>query len=125
MIRALLRARVRGRVVPVWASATEASGRYEQYSAFGYANMTRVIFNVIYRIRPRVELRGDERFPERLILARDEPRVYDPRWLYRPVSVAFLWIAARVRAIQAGYLGLYLLYLLIALMVVLLVAPRV
>ncbi len=125
VIRALLRAKARGRVVPVWASATQASGRHEQYSAFGYANMTRVIFNVVYRIRPRIETHGDERFPERLTVARDEPRIYDPRWLYRPVTGSFLWVAEKMRGIQAGYLGLYLLYLLIALMIALLVAPRV
>ncbi len=125
VVRALLRARYRGRVVPVWASATEISGSREQYTAFGYANMTRVIFNVVYRIRPRVEVYGDERFPARMTVARDEANVFEPEWLYRPITRSFLWVAGRIRGIQAGYLGLYLLYLLIALMVVLLVAPRV
>ena len=125
VIRALLRARGRGRVVPLWASATEVGGRREQYTAYGYANMTRVIFNVVYRIRPRLQAHGDERFPERLTVAREDPRIFEPQWLYRPVTRSFLWVAERVRGIQAGYLGLYLLYLLIALMVVLVVAPRV
>jgi NADH:ubiquinone oxidoreductase subunit 5 (subunit L)/multisubunit Na+/H+ antiporter MnhA subunit len=126
VVRALVRARRRGRVVPVWASATEINSRTrEQYTAFGYANMTRVIFNVIYRIRPRVEAVGDQRFPERLIVSREAPRIFDPRWLYRPITSAFLWVADRVRSIQAGYLGLYLLYLLLALVIMLLVAPRV
>jgi hydrogenase-4 component B len=125
VVRALLRARGRGRVVPVWASATEVDPQREQYTPFGYANMSRVIFNVIYRMRPRVEAHGDERFPERLTVTREEPKVFEPAWLYRPVARAFLWVADGIRAIQAGYLGLYLLYLLIALIVLLLVAPRV
>jgi hydrogenase-4 component B len=126
VVRALLRARIRGRVVPLWASATEvSSGAREQYTAYGYSNMTRVIFNIVYRIRPRVEAVGDERFPERLVMTRGQPRIFDPAWLYRPVTRAFLWVATRIRGIQAGYLGLYLLYLLLALVVVLLVAPRV
>ena len=87
--------------------------------------MTRVIFNVIYRIRPRVQVHGDERFPERLTVARDEAKIFEPDWLYRPITRSFLWISDRMRAIQAGYLGLYLLYLLIALIIVLIVAPRV
>ena len=60
-----------------------------------------------------------------MTVTREEPRVFDPAWLYRPVTRAFLWVADGIRAIQAGYLGLYLLYLLIALIVLLLVAPRV
>jgi hydrogenase-4 component B len=124
-IRALVRARSRGRVVPVWASATAANGARVQYSAFGYANMTRVIFNVVYRIRPQMRIHGDERFPERISVSRDEPRLFDPGWLYRPITRAFTWAAERVRAIQAGYLGLYLLYVMVALVVLLVVAPRV
>jgi hydrogenase-4 component B len=124
-IRALLRARARARVVPVWASATPVNGTRAQYSAFGYANMTRVIFNVVYRIRPRVRTHGDERFPERISLSRDEPRLFDPEWLYRPITRAFTWAGERIRVIQAGYLGLYLFYLMIVLVVLLIVAPRV
>ena len=125
VLRALLRARALGREVPVWASATELVPAREQYSAFGYANMSRVIFNVIYRIRPKVEIEGDKRFPTRITLERDTPRVFEAGWLYRPITRAFLWTADRAKNIQAGYLGLYLLYLLLALIVVLLVAPRV
>jgi hypothetical protein len=87
--------------------------------------MSRVIFNVIYRIRPRVEAEGHERFPASLTVARGEPRVFEAAWLYRPVTRAFMWCAERIRGVQAGYLGLYLLYLLIALVILLLVAPRV
>jgi hydrogenase-4 component B len=125
VVRALLRARIRGRTVPVWASATEVNPAREQYTAYGYANMTRVIFNVVYRIRPRIEARGDERFPERLVMSSGKPRIFDPGWLYRPVTASFLWVAGKLQGIQAGYLGLYLLYLLLALIAVLLIAPRV
>jgi formate hydrogenlyase subunit 3/multisubunit Na+/H+ antiporter MnhD subunit len=125
VLRALLRARRRGRVVPVWASATELVPSREQYSAFGYANMSRVIFNVIYRIRPEVEAEGDERFPTRMTVIREKPKVFDPSWLYRPITRSFAWLADRVRGIQAGFLGLYLLYLLLALVALLLISPRV
>jgi hypothetical protein len=87
--------------------------------------MSRVIFNVIYRIRPQVEAEGDERFPTRMTMIRDEAKIFDPRWLYRPITRSFLWMADRVRRIQAGYLGLYLLYLLLALVALLLISPRV
>jgi formate hydrogenlyase subunit 3/multisubunit Na+/H+ antiporter MnhD subunit len=124
-LRLVVRLRPRRRVVSVWASGVIPSGAREQYSAGGYANMARVIFNVVYRVHPSLEAHGDERFPERLTVVRDEPRIFDPGWLYRPVTRLFNGIAERLRVIQAGYLGLYLLYLLIALIVLLIVAPRI
>jgi hypothetical protein len=41
------------------------------------------------------------------------------------VTRPLLWFADRLRYVQAGYLGLYLLYVLAAVVIVLLVAPRV
>ncbi|HEY7622227.1 MAG TPA: proton-conducting transporter membrane subunit [Solirubrobacteraceae bacterium] len=125
VLRALLRARVDTRVVPVWASGVIAHGSREQYTAGGYANMARVIFNVVYRVHPQLQAHGDERFPERLTVVRDEPRIFDPGWLYRPITRPLLWVADRLRYVQAGYLALYLLYLLGAVLVVLVIAPRV
>ena len=47
-------------------------------------------------------------------MMRAEPRIFDPDWLYRPITDAFLRVAGALRNIQAGPLGLYLLYLLAA-----------
>jgi formate hydrogenlyase subunit 3/multisubunit Na+/H+ antiporter MnhD subunit len=124
-LRTLLHARLKTRVVPVWASGGIAHGAREQFTASGYANMARVIFNVVYRVHPQFEAHGDRRFPERLTVVRDEPRIFEPAWLYRPVTRPLIWIADRLRYVQAGYLGLYLLYLLGAVIIVLIVAPRV
>jgi hydrogenase-4 component B len=114
----------RARRAPVWASGAAVSGRRAQYTSIGYANMVRVIFNVVYRVRTQLRPIGDQRFPERLSMMRAEPRIFDPDWLYRPVAGAFTRVAELVRNIQAGPLGLYLLYLLLAFLVLLLVAPR-
>jgi len=114
----------RGRRVPVWASGVAVSGRRAQYTSIGYANMVRVIFNVVYRIRTQLQSIGDQRFPERLSMMRAEPRIFDPGWVYRPVTAAFLRAADIVRNVQAGPLGLYLLYLLLAFVALLLIAPR-
>ena len=113
-----------GRRVPVWASGTAVSGRRVQYTSLGYANMVRVIFNVVYRMRTQLQSVGDQRFPERLSMMRAEPRVFDPSWLYRPVTTLFIRAAEAVRTIQAGPLGLYLLYLLMAFVALLVIAPR-
>jgi formate hydrogenlyase subunit 3/multisubunit Na+/H+ antiporter MnhD subunit len=119
-----LRRRGRTRVVPVWASGAATSGERTQYTAVGYANMVRVIFNVVYRIRTQIHTHGDQRFPERLSVIHAEPRIFDPDWLYRPITVAFNRTAELVRYVQAGPLGLYLLYILVVVVVMLLVTPR-
>jgi len=119
-------ARRRGsRRSPVWASGVAVTGRRAQYTSLGYSNMVRVIFNVIYRVRIQLQSIGDQRFPERLSMMRVEPRIFDPGWLYRPITSAFTQAAELVRKVQAGPLGLYLLYLLLAFVVVLLIAPRI
>ena len=122
-LRYLLSTR-RARRAPVWASGVAVSGRRAQYTSIGYANMVRVIFNVVYRVRTQLRSIGDQRFPERLSMMRAEPRIFDPQWLYRPITGAFLRAADYVRNIQAGPLGLYLLYLLLAFVALLLIAPR-
>jgi hydrogenase-4 component B len=114
----------RGRRVPVWASGVTVTGRRAQYTSLGYSNMVRVIFNVVYRVRTQLRTIGDQRFPERLSMMRAEPRIFDAGWLYRPVTATFIRIAELVRNIQAGPLGLYLLYLLLAFVALLLIAPR-
>lgn len=119
-----LASRRQRRTSPVWASGVSVTGRRAQYTSLGYSNMVRVIFNVVYRVRIQLRSVGDQRFPERLSMMRAEPRIFDPAWLYRPITSAFMRVADLVRNVQAGPLGLYLLYLLLAFVFLLLVAPR-
>ena len=74
----------------------------------------------------RTQLRSvsDQRFPERLSMMRADPRIFYPGSLYRPITAAFIRVAEIVGNIQAGPLGLYLLYLLIAFIALLVIAPR-
>ena len=88
------------------------------------ADMVRVIFNIVYRVRTQLQTIGDQRFPERLSTIRAEPQIFNPNWLYRPITNAFTRAADLARNIQAGPLALYLLYLLLAFIALLLVAPR-
>jgi formate hydrogenlyase subunit 3/multisubunit Na+/H+ antiporter MnhD subunit len=114
----------RARRAPVWASGVRVSGRRAQYTSIGYANMVRVIFNVVYRVRTQLQSIGDQRFPERLSMMRADPKIFDASWLYRPITSTFLRIAELARNIQAGPLGLYLLYLLAVFVALLVIAPR-
>jgi hypothetical protein len=114
----------RTRRVPVWASGVAVTGQRAQYTSIGYANMVRVIFNVVYRVRTQLRTVGDQRFPERLSMMRAEPRIFDPSWLYRPITFAFTRVAELARKVQAGPLGIYLLYLMLAFIALLVIAPR-
>jgi len=102
----------------------QAGGRRAQYTSIGYANMVRVIFSVVYRVRTQLRSVGDQRFPERPSMMRADPKIFDPGWLCRPITSAFLCVAGLVRNIQAGPLGLRLLYLLLVFVVLLVIAPR-
>ena len=57
-------------------------------------------------------------------MMRADPRIFYPGWLYRPITAAFIRLAEIARNIQAGPLGTYLLYLLIAFIALLVIAPR-
>jgi hydrogenase-4 component B len=114
----------RARRVPVWASGVAVSGTRAQYTSLGYSNMVRVIFNVVYRVKTQLRNIGDQRFPERLSMNRDRPRIFDAGWLYRPITATFMRAADAIRNIQAGPVGLYLLYVLLAFVALLLIAPR-
>lgn len=114
----------RARPAPVWASGASPARPRTQYSSTGYANMVRVIFNFVYRIHTTLRAVGDERFPERLSMVRAEPKIFDAEWLYRPLVAAFSRAAGLVRHVQGGPLGLYLLYVVLALVALLVIAPR-
>jgi hydrogenase-4 component B len=42
------------RQTPIWASGVTVTGRRAQYTPTGYANMVRVIFNIVYRVRTQL-----------------------------------------------------------------------
>jgi len=44
------------RQTPIWASGVTVTGRRAQYTPTGYANMVRVIFNIVYRVRKQLYL---------------------------------------------------------------------
>jgi hydrogenase-4 component B len=51
------------------------------------------------------------------------PALFDER-LYEPARAAAVWLAGRVRLLQAGSVQLYLLYMMAALVLLILVATR-
>ncbi len=121
-VRLLLRPRVRR--APVWVTGSGAELSEVQYRPVAYSNPMRVVLSGPYGFRRELRPKGGERSPltKSLVL---ETRVVlaVEQYLYAPVARVFLGASGRVRKLQSGRLGAYLLYMLIALIVVLALIP--
>jgi len=129
VVRATRGRSVRSRPVrraPVWVTGSGAPLAAVQYRPSAYSNPMRVILRGPLGYRTRlVESDGDASetshssqltLDTRVVLAID-------RFVYAPAASLGLWLAKYARAIQSGRLSVYLLYMLIALLVVLSLVP--
>jgi hydrogenase-4 component B len=122
IVRALLRPPVRR--APVWITGSGADIAEVQYRPAAYSNPMRVVLQGPYRFRRELRPRGGERSPlERSLVLETRVVLAVEQYLYAPVASVFLAAAARVRRLQSGRLGAYLLYMLIVLIVVLALIP--
>jgi hydrogenase-4 component B len=110
---------LRVRRVPAWRSATIGVEGADSYTAFGYANPTRRVLASVLHTRAEVARAepGDDGAVPHLRYASDVIEVVET-WLYRPVARLFGAVVAAARRLQSGRLDAYLLYMLIALVVV-------
>jgi hydrogenase-4 component B len=115
-----LRARdYRERTVPVWTSASLEYGPDVTYTPMAYSNPMRVIFTTFYRYTRATSPVGESaRFP-RALEYRSEVVLLAERYLYQPATRVFLRVSSLFRRLQAGYLSLYLLYLLLVFIAIL------
>lgn len=91
-----------------------------QYSATGFSKPIRMIFRMIYHPSSEVEVEpGVPPYFEGQI--RYEVHIASPfeTYFYQPAALCVLWLARQVRRLQTGSLQHYLLYVLVALLVVL------
>ena len=122
LVRALLRPPVRR--APVWVTGSGAEVAAVQYRPGAYVNPIRVVLRGVYGFRRTVLREPAGRHPRSASLVL-ETRVVAPveHYLYRPLTAGALSLSARVRRLQSGRLGAYLLYMLAALIVVLALIP--
>jgi len=122
LVRALLRPPVRR--APVWVTGSGAEIAAVQYRPGAYINPIRVVLRGAYGFRRVVLREPGGRHPRGASLVL-ETRVVAPveHYLYRPLTAGALALSARVRRLQSGRLGAYLLYMLAALIVVLALIP--
>lgn len=107
---------------PVWNSGAVEPGPRTQYTATGWSNPTRVVFDTVLRTRRTRRARGLELAPKTVEYSSRVPAIVD-QWLVLPLSRRTLRLAQGLRAVQSGSLSRYLFYILAVLVVVLLLVP--
>ncbi|HEY1729415.1 MAG TPA: proton-conducting transporter membrane subunit [Candidatus Baltobacteraceae bacterium] len=116
-IIARLFARPRLRSAEVWTSG-EAYRSWTQYGGTGFANPTRVIFDVGIRT-----VRSIEETEDVGIRYESKTRQFFDVAFYRWIATAALWISSVVRRTQSGVIGTYLTYILVFTIVLLVLYP--
>lgn len=110
------------RRAPVWVTGSGADVVAVQYRPSSYSNPIRVVLRGPLGFRSALREETEGGAAGTLLL---QTRVIDAteRFLYRPLARAALAAAARVRRLQSGRLGDYLLYMLAVLILVLVLTP--
>lgn len=115
-VRALLRPPVRR--APVWLSGAAPDAALVQYTPAAYSNPVRVVLRRLYGFQRVLRPAGEAG----LVLETRFVPAFE-HYLYRPLTAASLWLSAQARRLQSGRLSAYLLYMLLALLVVLALIP--
>jgi hydrogenase-4 component B len=95
-----------------------------EYTAAAFANPFKRVFAFLYRPieETEIEAHPESRFFVKTITYRNQSRPMIEDLTYAPIGAAVRRVAMRVRAIQSGNVHSYLLYILLALLVLLLFA---
>jgi hydrogenase-4 component B len=121
LFRVLTRARKVARG-PVWAGGIQRLLPKMTYTATGFSNPVRVIFEAVFRPVIFDELR--ETVAEHFLIAvksqRQEVYILE-RTLFRPLARLGRWLAAKLGKIHSGSVNLYAAYILLSLAIVLLI----
>jgi hypothetical protein len=99
------------------------TARFE-YTATAFANPFKRVFAFLYRPveETEVEAHPESRFFVTTITYRHEARSIVGDSVYAPIGIAVRRIAMKIRSVQSGNVHSYLLYILLALLVMLLFA---
>ena len=111
------------RIGPTWDCGLQGLTPRMEYTATGFSKPIRMIFKALFR--PRREVQRDYDFsPYFTTTLRFEAHVeevFETR-IYRPLHRWVLWASRRMRALQAGSLQAYLIYIFITLLLLLIFA---
>jgi len=111
------------RLGPTWDCGSQGLTPHMEYTATGFSKPIRMIFKALFRPRREVQREYDYS-PYFAKTLRFESHIEEPFMtrLYRPLNRAILRLSRRMRALQAGSIQAYLIYIFITLLVLLLFA---
>jgi hydrogenase-4 component B len=114
----------RTRVADTWGCGRIAQTPRMQYTATAFAEPLRRVFAELYRPTQdlSIDFHPESKYFVQSIEYQSEIHPWFEKLLYQPLIGFFHRIADRVRAIQAGWLGLYLAYMLAGLIALLVLA---
>ncbi len=115
--------RSRTRVGPTWDCGLSGLTPQMEYTATGFSKPLRMIFKALFRPRREVQREYDfsPYFTTTLRFESHVEEVFQTR-IYRPLNRMVLRISRRLRALQAGSIQAYLIYIFLTLLLLLLFA---
>ncbi len=111
------------RIGPTWDCGLKHLMSQMEYSATGFSKPIRMIFKALFRPRREVQREYDYSpyFARTLRFEAHVEEVFETR-IYRPLNRAVLQLSRRMRALQAGSIQAYLIYIFLTLLLLLLFA---
>ncbi len=123
ILRGVWGRRTRTRIGPTWDCGLRGLTPQMEYTATGFSKPIRMIFKTLFRPRREVQREYDfsPYFATTIRFESHVEEVFHTR-LYRPSKRWVLRVSRRLRALQAGSLQAYLIYILVTLVALLLLA---
>jgi hydrogenase-4 component B len=115
--------RTKTRIGPTWDCGQPGLTPKMEYSATGFSKPSRMIFKALFR--PRRDTQREYDFsPYFATTVRFESHIEEVfvQQLYRPLRILIVRLSRRIRALQAGSIHAYLLYIFITLLLLLIFA---
>jgi hydrogenase-4 component B len=111
------------RIGPTWDCGLKGLTPQMEYTATGFSKPIRMIFKALFRPRREVQREYDYSpyFTKTLRFEAHVEEVFETR-IYRPLNRMVLRFSRRMRALQAGSIQAYLIYIFITLLLLLLFA---
>jgi hydrogenase-4 component B len=108
---------------PTWDCGLPGLTPQMEYTATGFSKPIRMIFKALFRPRREVQREYDfsPYFAKTLRFEAHVEEIFETR-IYRPLQIGILRLSRRMRALQAGSIQAYLIYIFITLLLLLLFA---
>lgn len=119
----VLKANTARRDYETWGCGRALQTARFEYTAASFADPFKRVFSVLYRPVKElaIEFHPESRFFVRTISYSNEARSIFDDAIYGPLNRTLRWVAERARLLQSGNVNVYLLYILVALVVLLII----